>query len=69
MRREEASFTLLSSSPRRREIVTAFRGRVDVAGSRGAEPGALGGEVPDDYVIRCAVGKLGAGPLDSDEAV
>ena len=63
---ERADFTLLSSSPRRREIVSAFSGRVRVAGSRGAEPRSLDGEAPDAYVIRCAVSKLGAGPFDSD---
>ena len=62
---EKADFTLLSSSPRRREIVTAFRARVDVAGSRGEEPISLDGEAPADYVVRCAVAKLGAGPFDS----
>ena len=61
-----ASFTLLSSSPRRREIVSAFGGRVDVAGSRGTEPEPLKGEAPDDYVVRCAVSKLGAGPFGSE---
>ena len=63
-----ARFTLLSSSPRRREIVSAFTGRVDVAGSRGTEPEPLEGEAPDDYVVRCAVAKLGSGPFDSDAA-
>ena len=63
---EKVDFTLLSSSPRRREIVTAFSGRVDVGGSRGAEPRSLDGEAPGAYVIRCAVSKLGAGPFDSD---
>ena len=63
---ERASLTLLSSSPRRREIVSAFGGRVDVAGSRGTEPEPLKGEAPDDYVVRCAVSKLGAGPFESE---
>ena len=59
-------FTLLSSSPRRREIVSAFSERVEVGSSRGAEPEPLSGEAPHDYVVRCALAKLGAGPLDSD---
>ena len=61
-----ATITLLSSSPRRREIVSAFGGRVDVTGSRGTEPEPLKGEAPDDYVVRCAVSKLGAGPFGSE---
>ena len=65
-RDERAIITLLSSSPRRREIVSAFRGRVGVAGSRGAEPVPLEGEAPHEYVVRCAVAKLGTGPFDSD---
>ena len=48
--------------------MSAFTGRVDVAGSRGTEPEPLEGEAPDDYVVRCAVAKLGAGPFDSDAA-
>ena len=64
--RNRVGFTLLSSSPRRREIVSAFKGRVEVAASRGTEPRPLVGEAPHDYVVRCAVAKLGAGPLDSD---
>ena len=63
---ERAVFTLLSSSPRRREIVSAFNGLVEVAASRGTEPRPLGGEAPRDYVVRCAVAKLGAGTFDSD---
>ena len=63
---DKADFTLLSSSPRRREIVSAFSGRVRVAGSRGAEPRSLDGEAPVDYVLRCAVAKLGTAPFDSD---
>ena len=45
--------------------MSAFSGRVDVAGSRGEEPRALHGEAPDAYVVRCAVAKLGTGPFDS----
>ena len=66
MTREKAVFTLLSSSPRRREIVSAFRVRVGVAGSRGAEPVPQQGEAPHDYVVRCAVAKLGTWPFDSE---
>ena len=64
--RKRAVFTLLSSSPRRREIVSAFNGRVEVAASRGTEPRPLDRESPHDYVVRCAVAKLGTGPFDSD---
>ncbi len=63
---ERVVFTLLSSSPRRREIVSAFDGRVEVAGSRGEEPRPMEGELPGEYVVRCAVAKLGAEPFDSN---
>ena len=56
--------TLLSSSPRRREIARGLLNPVSIQPSRGEEPRPNPGETPAGYVIRSAVAKLGDGPHD-----
>lgn len=51
--------SLLSSSPRRRELIKSLVNPVVILGSRGEEPRPEAGETPEKYVIRSAVAKLG----------
>lgn len=59
--------TLLSSSPRRREIARGLLNPTAIQASRGEEPRPNSGEPPADYVIRSAVAKLGDGPHDPSD--
>lgn len=51
--------SLLSSSPRRRELIKSFLNPLSISGSRGEEPRPEAGESPEKYVIRSAIAKLG----------
>ncbi len=51
--------SLLSSSPRRREIIKSLVNPVSISGSRGEEPRPYAGETAEKYVIRSAIAKLG----------
>ena len=51
--------SLLSSSPRRRELIKSLVNPVSISGSRGEEPRPEAGETPEKYVIRSAIAKLG----------
>ncbi len=51
--------SLLSSSPRRRELIKSLMNPVSISGSRGEEPRPEAGESPEKYVIRSAIAKLG----------
>lgn len=51
--------SLLSSSPRRRELIKSLMNPVSISGSRGEEPRPEDGETPEKYVIRSAIAKLG----------
>lgn len=51
--------SLLSSSPRRRELIKSLMNPVSISGSRGEEPRPEAGETPEKYVIRSAIAKLG----------
>ena len=51
--------SLLSSSPRRRELIKSLTNPVSISGSRGEEPRPEEGETPEKYVIRSAIAKLG----------
>ncbi len=59
--------SLLSSSPRRREIIAALSNPVSISGARGHEPRPEKRETPEDYVTRSAIAKLGEGERDSNE--
>ncbi len=61
--------TLLSSSPRRREIIRALLNPVSIEGARGEEPRPDEGESPDDYVVRCAAAKLGGARQAGDSGI
>lgn len=52
-------FRLLSSSPRRREIISGLTGNVSISQSRGEEPRPRQGEDAEAYAVRSAVAKLG----------
>ena len=53
--------SLLSSSPRRRELIASLMNPVSILGSRGEEPRPEEGESAEGYVARSAVAKLGGG--------
>ncbi len=55
---------LLSSSPRRREILSAAVDGVLIEGTRGAEPEPIEDETPGEYVLRSAAAKLGPAPAE-----
>ena len=61
--------TLLSASPRRREIIKALLNPVLISGSRGAEPRPDEGESPGEYVVRCAGSKLGDADHTGDAGI
>ena len=61
--------TLLSSSPRRREIIRGLLNPVSISGSRGVEPRPDEGESPERYVVRCAASKLGDGAQTGDAGI
>ena len=54
--------TLLSSSARRREILSRSFDNIEIDDSRGDEPRPSALEPVDDYVVRSAVSKLGGPP-------
>ena len=56
---DSSGISLLSSSPRRRELIKSLMNPVSISGSRGEEPRPEEGETPDKYVIRSAIAKLG----------
>ena len=64
---DSSEIALLSSSPRRRELIASLLNPVSISGSRGEEPRPEDGESPEKYVIRSAVAKLGDGSSDSGE--
>ena len=51
--------SLLSSSPRRRELIRSLLNPVLISASRGEEPRPKADETPEKYVIRSAIAKLG----------
>lgn len=59
--------SLLSSSPRRRELIKALLNPVSISGSRGEEPRPEKCETPEKYVLRSAIAKLGKGNCAGDE--
>ncbi len=59
--------SLLSSSPRRRELIKALLNPVSISGSRGEEPRPEKYETPEKYVLRSAITKLGKGNCSGDE--
>ncbi len=59
--------SLLSSSPRRRELIKALLNPVSISGSRGEEPRPEKYEIPEKYVLRSAIAKLGKGDYAGDE--
>ena len=59
--------SLLSSSPRRRELIKSLLNPVIISGSRGEEPRPEAGESPQKYVIRSAIAKLGEGSWSGDD--
>ncbi len=59
--------SLLSSSPRRRELIKSLLNPVSISGSRGEEPRPEAGETPKKYVIRSAIAKLGDGNWRGDD--
>ena len=61
------SISLLSSSPRRRELIKALLNPVLISDSRGEEPRPDVGEAPEKYVVRSAIAKLGEGEWTADE--
>ena len=62
-----SKISLLSSSPRRREIIKALLNPVSISGSRGEEPRPERNETPEEYVVRSALAKLGQGNWSSDD--
>ena len=64
---DSRGISLLSSSPRRRELIRAFLNPVSISGSRGEEPRPDAGEIPQNYVTRSAIAKLGDGKRSDDE--
>ncbi|MXY20651.1 MAG: septum formation protein Maf [Dehalococcoidia bacterium] len=56
---ESNGISLLSSSPRRRELIKSLMNPVSISGSRGEEPRPAAGEIAEKYVIRSAIAKLG----------
>ena len=56
---DSSGISLLSSSPRRRELIKSLMNPVSISGSRGEEPRPEEGETPEEYVIRSATAKLG----------
>lgn len=59
--------SLLSSSPRRRELIKAILNPVSISDSRGEEPRPERRETPEKYVLRSAIAKLGKGNYAEDE--
>ena len=59
--------SLLSSSPRRRELIKSLMNPVSISGSRGEEPRPEADETPEKYVIRSAIAKLGDGNWRGDD--
>lgn len=59
--------SLLSSSPRRRELIASLLNPLSISGSRGEEPRPDASDPPEKYVIRSAIAKLGDGKRRSDE--
>ena len=59
--------TLLSSSARRREIVSRSWRNAAIDDSRGAEPRPAPREIAEDYVVRSAAAKLGQPPWEQSE--
>ena len=59
--------SLLSSSPRGRELIKALLNPVSIAGSRGEEPRPRRNESPEEYVVRSAFAKLGRGDWSADD--
>ena len=59
--------SLLSSSPRRRELIKSLMDPVSISGSRGEEPRPEVGETPEKYVIRSAIAKLGERSWSDDD--
>ena len=64
---ESKRISLLSSSPRRRELIKSLLNPVSISGSRGEEPRPEAGETPEKYVIRSAIAKLGERSRGGDE--
>ncbi len=64
---DSSEIALLSSSPRRRELIRSLLNPVSISGSRGEEPRPEDGETPEKYVIRSAIAKLGEGSWSGDE--
>ena len=58
---DSSEIALLSSSPRRRELIASLLNPVSISGSRGEEPRPEDGESLEKYVIRSAIAKLGDG--------
>ena len=56
---DSSGISLLSSSPRRRELIKSLLNPVSISGSRGEEPRPKADETPEKYVIRSAIAKLG----------
>lgn len=56
---DSGEISLLSSSPRRRELIRSLMNPVSILDSRGEEPRPEEGETPENYVIRSAIAKLG----------
>ena len=61
--------TLLSSSARRREIVSSSFCDAAIEDSRGEEPRPSEAETAEDYVVRSAVAKLGGPPGPGEEGL
>ena len=61
--------TLLSSSARRREIVSSCFSDAVIEDSRGEEPRPDTAEAAGDYVVRSASAKLGGFPANDDEGL
>ena len=61
--------TLLSSSARRREIVSHSFLDAAIEDSRGEEPRPTPAEAAEDYVVRSAVAKLGGPPRPDEEGL